>query len=76
MTFLWRDPGIEAVLVGGGLSADPPGLALEHVAGSEVWYRTLELPSDTRTMYWFVPGGDIEAWRIWSADPLNPRKHV
>ena len=76
VTLLWRDATSASVLVGGGLSGRPPGLSLERLPGTDAWHRTLALPSDMRTLYWFVPGGDLEDWRSWRADRLNPARFV
>jgi enterochelin esterase family protein len=76
VTLLWRDATATSVLVGGGLSGRPPGLSLERAPDTDVWHRSLALPPDMRTMYWFAPGGDLEDVRSWRSDPLNPQRFV
>jgi enterochelin esterase family protein len=69
ITFVWRGEADEVNLRHFifGLGASQP---LERIAGTDLWFRTLEVPPGSRFEYKFeiVRGGS----RTWIRDPLNP----
>lgn len=89
VTFLYRgDSATRAVTLEGGRpfpSGDVNGNALTRLPGTDLWYRTVAFPNDTRTFYLFdvdppatIPRGDPAAQadalrRTRRGDPLNPR---
>jgi hypothetical protein len=39
------------------------------------WALSLDLPSDTRVVYWFGLDGEDD-WKRWVPDPANPNRYV
>jgi len=84
VTFIWHgDSTTKSVVVSGGRPKSDWDLALEKLRGTELWYRTEELPSDSRFMYWLTPNAPAEKTdRVEDfldahapasvTDPLNP----
>jgi enterochelin esterase-like enzyme len=80
VTFLWRgQPGTNAVLLAAPLWATrptTPGIAMERLLATDVWYKTYLLDRDLRFSYTFMvdppsSAGGAPPPRV--ADPLNPR---
>lgn len=73
VTFSYEDAAATSVRLEGAIAtlADDP--ELERVG--DVWRKTLEAPSDLRTVYWFARDGE-EDWQRWVADPANPNRYV
>jgi enterochelin esterase-like enzyme len=78
VTFLWRDDGIArniAVLQDWGTD----GIREHHMAllpGSDVWYVTRRMRSDTRTTYQLSPSSSLNRDEpgLYQVDPLNPKR--
>ena len=70
VTFLWRGkPDVDNVVVVGGVAGtDVSQNAMEHIEGTDVWYRVFRVRNDARFAYSFS-ANDSPAER----DPLNPR---
>lgn len=83
-TFLWKDPGdTKAVIVDarffGAEPATEPRNRMQHVARSDIWYLTVQLPTDAEVLYqlWVnppdsgagMPGSPIQSYA--KPDPLN-----
>jgi enterochelin esterase-like enzyme len=88
VTFVWRhSDDVERVGLDGNLPYPPWGdRSLVRLPGSDVWYRSLRVPSNTRTTYMFdvfrsfnaPAGGEAKSGRpvpfiISVHDPRNPR---
>ncbi|MEZ4867567.1 MAG: alpha/beta hydrolase-fold protein [Caldilineaceae bacterium] len=80
VTFLWRDPGhTQSVAVIQDWGAD--GI-YEHfmtqLPGSDLWFKTRLMRSDTRTTYQLAPTppSDPTSSIPYQLDPLNPRTHI
>ncbi|MEO8452431.1 MAG: alpha/beta hydrolase-fold protein [Gemmatimonadota bacterium] len=78
VTFLWRErERIENLVVAGSaLGSDPTKNRLQHLEGTDVWYKTMRLPSDLRTVYRFAvnpPAGTMGTPVHARPDPLNPK---
>ena len=78
-TFLWRDDGTtKSVDVIQDWGAD--GIrehAMTRLQGTDIWYKTRRMPSDTRTSYQLAPDPlpDAQAGAIpFITDPLNPNQ--
>src|SRR4051812_40404628 len=71
--FTYRNDTAERVRVAGGVSGLEPGDRDMRRDGDGLWRRAYEAPSDLRTVYWFVPGGDVHDPAAFEVDPLNPR---
>lgn len=84
-TFLWRDDGTVRDVV---LMAQPDGVAmfrdprshLEHLPGTDIWYRTHTLPRDAEFSYIFsvnpppnAAGNSLTT--TFRSDPLNPLQY-
>lgn len=90
VTFLWRDGGdTENVLLSGGPATwDAPmeQNLLEHLNGSDIWFKTQRLPADARFSYQLspndplTPAAAVSDWparlEVFQPDPLNPRRLV
>lgn len=50
---------------------DDPALVRE----GGVWRKTVQAPSDLRTVYWFARDGEDD-WTKWTVDARNPRTYV
>lgn len=87
-TFLWKDPGdTKAIVVSARFfSADPaaePRNRMQRVAGTNIWYLTVQLPADAEVLYqlWVNPpdadagvrGNSIQNYA--RPDPLNARTY-
>lgn len=80
VTFLWRDPGnTQSVVVIQDWGAD--GI-YEHfmtrLPGTDLWYKTRIMRSDTRTTYQLAPTPPTDPTNPipYQLDPLNPNVHV
>jgi enterochelin esterase family protein len=81
VTFVWleREPIREVVVAGAALGRDPSRNRLSRLGTTEVWYRTLALPSDLRTTYRFAldpPAGTTGTRAHARPDPLNPKAFI
>jgi len=80
VTFLWRDDGSSAnVAVIQDWGAD--GIREHHMAllpGSDVWYLTRTMRSDTRTTYQLSPSASADPGQPapYQLDPLNPKTYT
>jgi enterochelin esterase family protein len=83
VTFVWRGAGElrNVAVLGSLMGLDAEQNQLAHLAGSDVWYRTYQLPMAARGRYWFSPDDplaplSVEHWdeRIanWRRGPRNP----
>lgn len=81
-TFVWRGaPATKNVLLNFDAETRIADLTLVHLPGTDVWYRTYLLPSDTRLYYQLAPDDSLvpfEDERDWgtrgrgfTSDPLN-----
>ena len=62
VTFLWRGkPDTRRVTVMGGRPVTDWEAPLERLPGTDIWYRTEALPSDSRFIYTLTVGGRAEA---------------
>jgi len=86
VTFVWRGADVRNVLLVSGLTGFDFGAnLLTRLPGSDVWYRTIEAPSDVRTTYRLAPNdpltlpAQVSDWEErthgWLPDPLNPAVH-
>jgi len=80
VTFVWRaiEP-LHTVVVVGGLAGFTPTLnQMTRLGNTDLWYRTYEARTDTRTTYLLSPNDTLVAWngQTWQPDPLNPRRFV
>ena len=68
-TFVYRGAA-DSVLLGHWLFGIASALEMERVPGTDLWYLTMDLPTDSRVEYRFqrVRGTEAE----WILDPLNP----
>ncbi|MEU5660840.1 enterochelin esterase [Streptomyces sp. NPDC047737] len=89
VTFLWRDPGdTENVVV---LFCSAPGgdfgeFRMEHLPGTDLWYRSYFLPSRLRTTYLYSVNNSMVPFASYAEvlqrlseyrpDPLNPRDYT
>ncbi len=93
VTFVWRGepgPGLDRVLVVGGPAVWRPIEAdlMDHLAGTDLWWRTYRVRADLTGRYWLSPNDSMQVddgspaseaidWReresTFVADPLNPR---
>ena len=81
VTFLWRerDPVTDLVVAGPVFGSDPTPNRLTRLAATDLWYRSLVLPSDLRTVYRFAlnpPAGTTGSRANARPDPLNSRAFV
>jgi enterochelin esterase family protein len=88
VTYMWRGvAGTRRVFVMGGPWPDDSSIKwLARLDGSDLWYRTERLPSDSRFIYSFHVNGPVRwpmdnpAWLAvlkgnpFRTDPLNPRE--
>lgn len=78
VTFLWRDDGAaRQIAVIQDWGAD--GIREHHMTrlpGTDIWYSTRQMRSDTRTTYQLSPSAsdDPNAPAPYQPDPLNPKK--
>ncbi len=79
VTFLWRDDGMtNSVDVIQDWGAD--GIrehTMTHLSGTDIWYKTRLMPSDTRTTYQLAPDPLPAAFAggvPFIPDPLNPHR--
>ncbi|MFJ6569604.1 enterochelin esterase [Streptomyces sp. NPDC091292] len=89
VTFLWRDPGDTEnviVLFCSAPSGDFGDFRMERLPGTDLWYRSFDLPSELRTTYLFSVNDSMvpvtsyaEVLRRlpeYRTDPLNPRDYT
>ena len=77
VTLVYRDPAAASVSVVGGLSGiDPLHLEMSSLDGTDLWHRSYRVPADVRTVYWFAANSELDDWKTWRHDPLNPRTFV
>ena len=90
VTFLWRDDGnTENVLVlffTAPTDGDFSDVMLERVPGTDLWFRTYELPSQLRTTYVFSVNDSLRPFTSYAevmtripgyrTDPLNPKTYT
>jgi enterochelin esterase-like enzyme len=83
VTFLWRALGeTRNVSVIGTFMKAPLAEPLQHVADTDVWYRTFRIPAGARFSYFLSPnsplvfaGPDaVQQFATLQADPLNPHR--
>jgi len=83
VTFLWRGaPGTRNVVVDGSFAGSPEAKRMTNLAGTDVWYLTLRVPSEARFMYRLSPNDPLvedgpraaQRQATQQADPLNPRR--
>jgi enterochelin esterase-like enzyme len=83
VTFLWRAVGeTRNVSVIGTFMKAPLAEPLQHVADTDVWYRTFRIPAGARFSYLLSPnsplvfdGPDaVQQFATLQADPLNPHR--
>ena len=69
-TFVYRGEA-SSVLLGHWLFGTAAAREMQRIAGSDLWFLTLDLPAESRVEYRFqrVRGADAE----WILDPLNER---
>jgi len=81
--FVWRATGIDNVILENGVAGWGYALnKLTHVAGTDIWHMTVDVPADIRLGYMFRENDDLVPWYLepdqakrWAAnrpDPLNP----
>ncbi len=73
MTFEYEDAAAKTVRLEGAIASltDDPALVRE----GGIWRKTVEAPSDLRTVYWFARDGEDD-WTKRIVDPRNPRTYV
>jgi enterochelin esterase family protein len=83
-TFVYRDATpLTNVVVSGGVAGWVDALTvMQHVAGTDLWYKTVPARKDIRIWYqfrrndslfpWFVDPDFSKRWAAGFADPLNP----
>ena len=69
-TFVFRGPA-DTVLLGHWLFGTAAAREMERLGESDLWFLTLELPTDSRVEYRFQRA--IGSRTEWILDPLNPR---
>jgi len=75
VTFTYEDAAARSIALSGAITALMDDPVLER--DGSTWKKTVEAPSDLRTVYWFARNGDErEDWRRWFVDPLNPNRYV
>ena len=84
-TFVYRDTAaLSNVVISGGVAGWVDALTvMEHVAGTDLWYKTIPVRKDIRIWYqfrkndslfpWFVDPKFSQRWAAGLADPLNPK---
>jgi enterochelin esterase-like enzyme len=84
-TFVYRDTApLSNVVISGGVAGWVDALTvMEHVAGTDLWYKTIPVRKDIRIWYqfrkndslfpWFADPKFSERWAAGFADPLNPK---
>ncbi|MFE7332786.1 enterochelin esterase [Streptomyces sp. NPDC057565] len=89
VTFLWRDPGDTenvVVLFCSAPSGDFSEFRMDHLPGTDLWYRSYFLPSRLRTTYLFSVNDAMVPFTSYAEvlqrlpeyrpDPLNPRDYT
>jgi enterochelin esterase family protein len=83
VTFLWRARGdTRNVSVIGTFMKAPLAEPMQHVPGTDVWYRTFRVPAGARFSYFLSPNspltfdgpGAAQQMATLQADPLNERR--
>jgi enterochelin esterase-like enzyme len=84
-TFVYRDAKpLSNVVISGGVAGWVDALTtMDHVAGTDLWYKTVPVRKDIRIWYqfrtndslfpWFVDPNFPKRWAAGFADPLNPK---
>ena len=84
-TFVYRDTAsLSNVVISGGVAGWVDALTvMEHVPGTDLWYKTVPVRRDIRIWYqfrrndslfpWFVDPNFGKRWASGIADPLNPK---
>ena len=84
-TFVYRNAEpLTNVVISGGVAGWVDALTvMEHVAGTDLWYKTVPVRKDIRIWYqfrkndslfpWFVDPNFPKRWAAGFADPLNPK---
>jgi enterochelin esterase-like enzyme len=87
-TFVYRDTTpLSNVVISGGVAGWVDALTvMEHVAGTDLWYKSVPVRKDIRIWYqfrkndslfpWFVDPNFPKRWAAGFADPLNPKVEV
>jgi enterochelin esterase-like enzyme len=84
VTFLWQSRVAVNVVVLADFGDYVPHMTLERLPATDVWYRSLRLPSDARFLYElsvddpaypFVNGQTVQYPSAPRPDPLNPRRY-
>ena len=85
VTFLWREvePTTNVVLVHWLTPEDLPEKKMSRIEGTDLWFLTLRVASNVRSVYRFAPNDNLVPrraetdWdarrRKWQLDPLNPK---
>lgn len=88
VTFLWEgEPGVNSVVVVTPSTLyDFSGSVMERLAGTDTWYLSRKLPTNTRFAYRFEVDGPLKPFHedpqffqrlpTWLPDPTNPRFFV
>jgi enterochelin esterase family protein len=82
VTFLWRASGSEKSVALVSQMTNPTTYPLTRLLDTDMWYLTLQLPSDLRATYQFFPDvppasakGTFESpWANYRPDPFNPKR--
>ena len=83
VTFLWRARGeTRNVAVIGTFMKAALAEPLQHLAGTDVWYRTFRIPAGARFSYFLSPNAPLvfdgpdaaQQFATLQADPLNPNR--
>jgi enterochelin esterase family protein len=84
VTFVWRETqetrNVVVICQLNDLDAD--GNQMDHLAGTDIWFKSYRVPADVRQTYWFAPNDSLVSWdaetnwakrsATWQMDPLNP----
>jgi enterochelin esterase family protein len=88
VSFLWRgdESTRSVVLVGGAAIGHPFDNRLSQLPSTDVWYRTVRMRDDLRTLYRFlindprtdssVAAGAVVEGTVSKPDPSNPRRQI
>jgi enterochelin esterase family protein len=86
VTFVWRDPGDTenalVVLYSAPNQGDLTPFTMDHIPGTDLWYKSYVLPSELRTTYLLSVNDPLETYDTYEEilgrlssyrpDPLNP----
>ena len=81
VTFVWRatEATTNVLILGPAFGGEPAQKRLEQLADTDLWFRTMRLPSDLRTQYRFSVNPPLPAAggpEQWRDDPNNPAKFI